>query len=195
MPLALQDAERVAIKAALQFANLKQIDDAQVHRCFRDVIDFRDILPTDLVQKNGVMVERPAVGSLADYQAWQGALRDWFSRISQSERGRRSVATEVAPVVEESVSASLCFDKRRLNVEYSFRSVRAVLAFASALILDERRGMTSRLQQCGWSKCGCFNLDIDAKGRPRRFCSREHKRLADLETVSERVRKHRREQL
>lgn len=193
MPLALPREHQKAVEAVRRFANLQRVDsDEQVERCFRGLIDLRDALPVWIDPKTGR--EKRAVISTDLYTDLQSILRGWLGKIARSTRGQREVAGEIAEVLVESVDTSTRFDNRRLTQVYSFKSVGAACAFGVALILDERHDLASRLKQCGWSKCGHFNLDLNPKGRPRRFCSPEHKRLADLETVAERVRKYRENQ-
>lgn len=172
MSLALQDRERKAIEAAIWFANLRSIkSNAQVDRGFRE---------------RGFHFEASAGPS--GNEDFQAGLQDYLQRVVGSERGRREVAAEVAPILEEMISTTYTLTERRLEVVSHFQDIVAVCAFAVALILDERRGLTSRLQRC---VCGRFNLDFDPKGRPRKYCSPKHKARADALTVAERVRKHR----
>lgn len=187
-PLALQADERQAIEATRRFANLPRIEsDAEVERLFRDLVDFRESTPTWVDAKTGR--ERRAVTLTAMYGDIHSVVRGWFARVRSISR-RRDLSVEINRALD-SVDAGLILRGGRLEYTHRFLSVFAVCAFATALIIDERRGLASRLQKCGW--CGRFNLDLDPRGRPRRFCSPEHKARADLKTVAERVRKHRAE--
>jgi hypothetical protein len=188
MNFALTSRERQAVEAVRRFANLRRIEsNAAVERCFRGLVDFDEFR----VRPSGRADEYHAAGAYADDQAH---VQGWLSRIANATKPRRraaaaEVATEVAPELEASVTTALVFADGRMDVAYEFGSVTAVCAFAVALILDDRRGLTSRLGQCGY--CGTFNLDQNPTGRPRRFCSPEHKALFDKDTGAERVKKSR----
>lgn len=186
MNFALTNRERQAVEAVRRFANLRRIESnaAAVERCFRGLIDFDEFR----TRPSGRADEYRLDGAYADDQAH---VQGWLSRIANAKRRTvtAEVAAEVAPELEASVTTALVFADGRMDVAYEFGSVAAVCAFAVALILDDRRGLTSRLGQCGY--CGTFNLDQNPKGRPRRFCSHEHKALFDKDTGAERVKKSR----
>ena len=181
MALVLPKREEQAVEAAIAFANLRQPTAARVERLFAAFVDPRDY---DLGRSF-------TVDLAATHEDVQAQVRDWLDRIVTSHGARKAVADEVASAVEASVSAHVLFVRGRIAVTYYFESVAAVCAFAAALMLDESKGLTSRLGKCGW--CGRFNLDLHAKGRPRRFCSAEHKRLADNASSAVKVRKWRKE--
>jgi hypothetical protein len=77
----------------------------------------------------------------------------------------------------------LTFDanEERLKAIYALNGVQASYALGVAFLLDTTRGLTRRLRQCGWSGCGRFSLAWE--GRPRRYCSTDHYRKAEVERV------------
>lgn len=169
----LNGIEMEAIKAMLRFANLQRIESvAEAERCFENIKDF---ISSD-----------EAMWRLLKLTVWQIAVCAWLASITESQRERRAVMTEVAPLVKKSVKTALVFKNEELGYECRFQSVHAVCAFAVALILSKRRRLASRLQRC---ICGRFNLDLHPKGRPKKYCSPKHKALADAMTLNERVRK------
>jgi hypothetical protein len=93
--------------------------------------------------------------------------------------------------LRDKVRGTLRLEGERLEYFFAINNVESGCAWAVALLLDQRYGLTNRLRQCGWSRCGRFRVDLAPRGRPRRFCSDEHKRLYDLETSGERVRRSR----
>lgn len=168
--MVLQDHEKQAIKAALRYANLR------------------------------------AMPMWLDPKMWPPeALYEWLREallriaasprrnVAETKRERQAVREEIAPALVQGAAARYVFKAGRLELTHSYRSFREVCVFALALILDERRRLASRLHKCGWDGCDRFNLDVDPKGRPRRFCNPVHKARADAKTVAERVRKHRKE--
>ena len=67
----------------------------------------------------------------------------------------------------------------------------AVLYVATALILDERFGLTNRLKRCGNPDCKKFRLDLSPHGRPRRNCNKTCQRKAEAASSVERSRHYR----
>ena len=74
---------------------------------------------------------------------------------------------------------------------YGLTGVQAVCALGVALILDDDRKLTSRLMHCAAPGCGKFRLDMDIKGRPRKYCSAEHKQLVEAQHAPAKMRKWR----
>lgn len=197
MASALQGDERRAVEALLRFANLPRIQsELAVERCFHGLIDFREFQPDPIHPDPARMRGQFYVDLVPAYARVHRVARAWLTLMATSVTGRRKVWGRVSAHLKESVIAKPQFDDGRLKMAYEFgNSVEAACAFGAAVVLDESRNrgrsLASRLKRCGWSECGRFNLDLNPKGRPRRFCSAEHKRRADLETVAERVRKYR----
>jgi hypothetical protein len=190
MALALQAEERRVVEAALRFANLRRITSArQVERLFAEIVDFHESMPT--WQDAATGRERAMVDATALYIEAQRQVQDWLARIARSEGGRQEVAREITARLADGIGARLSIRNRRLSYAFDIGSVPTACVLAVALILDEGRRLTSRLRRCGWSRCQRFNLDLDPTGRPRRYCTPEHKRQHDAETVPERVRRYR----
>lgn len=185
----LQANERKAIQAALRFANIQSAPTYnQALRCFGDVLA-PDALPRPdppvPAGHKSVSFDEPPDAS---YKDEQDRLRDWLSRIKSD---RTKVAAEVSRAIEETVDAVATFEDGRFEVHYILRTVGAACAFGVALILDKQRGLTTRLLRC--DHCQRFNLELDPKGRPRRFCNQEHKRLADNKNSAAKMREWRKE--
>lgn len=199
MTLALLDQERKLVEGMRIFANMRRIISAcKVEQMFRR---YKYSELREETERQRVRLKK-----------FQQILRGWLERIVTGEAGRKEVADEIAyslrgiPAHVELVGEERMDRKSKVpivtrRVAYFYDvlgkdavgTVRAGCLMAVALILDEGRGLTSRLQQCGW--CGRFNLDLDAKWRPRRFCNAEHKRRFDLEDpekgIKARMKKYR----
>lgn len=177
---ALQTEQKALVETVLWFANLKRIRSTkQVEQRFAQ-------LP--LVPGVFQIIEEE---NLAAYQQDQAELRRWLEIITKSAAKRRNVANEIANRLAQTVTARLSFSHGRLVYVYGITGVQAACALGIAFMLDETLGLSSRLKQCGNPECLRFNLDLLPKGRPRRFCSEECKKRADLFTGAERVRRHR----
>ena len=130
----------------------------------------------------------------------RGDLRDWFERITRSEKEREAVALELNEMMvnemrpeEIRLLPQLKKSKglRRLEYQFELGNFRAMAAMATALILDDSYGLANRLKKCGNPKCGKFNLDLKPHGRPRTHCNAACKKAADATTSAERSRRHR----
>lgn len=176
---ALPNFERRTIEAAVRFANMRAVNsEEQVLRCFKAAID----------EGSRRLSPRPHFSTeLPPAQKCHATLRGWLQLIASSEGGKQQVSEQVNEVLED-VSAAVVArldPRRRLSIRFVADTVEAVCAVAMALILDEQRGLARRLAVCG--HCGKFNLDLRSEGgRPRKFCSDEHKRLFDAKDSANR---------
>ena len=159
------------IASALEFANLKSIDSTnQVENIFKRNVpligSFFKVIPAK---------DRSA------YEGDQRELRGWLKGIAEPPTtNREKVGREVAKRLK-TVDTKITFHGGRSRMSFALSGVQACYSYAVALILDEQRGLTSKLAQCGWSTCGQFRLDASPKGRPRRYCDSEHKWRAEGE--------------
>lgn len=201
MALAVREEERKLIKGMLEFANMRKITSAgKVQALFWQ--------PKYNLRKEHKHYCRGIKWFQKRY------LRPWLSRMTtEGEEGRKRVAEEIAwPVRNVPVHIELVEEARTgrtgkkgktpagtppvvtRRVAYFYDvygkdpvvTVRVGCLIALALILDESRGMTSRLKECGW--CGKFRLDFELKGAPPKFCNKPHK---DLYDSKERVKRKR----
>jgi hypothetical protein len=172
----LLDWERRVVAAACAFANLESVDSEQrVERVFRGLVDFSE-RPV-FIHPDGT---RRRFGSLVSYyEQAQAVTRDWLDRISRRpsesrsawESRMREVAAEVAPVVSDTVTASVELVGGRLKQTFDVENVLAACAYAVALILIDRpRPLYRRLGRCAKPGCGSFNLDTSPAGRPSTDC-------------------------
>lgn len=129
-----------------------------------------------------------------------GDLADWFERITNP-------VSDSVNVVAHEVNEVLCQNdivklvpqlqikrgRRRLDYvpDRDLYESRSWAAMATALILDERFGLTNRLKQCGNPDCKKFNLDIKPHGRPRRNCNKTCQRKAEAADSVKRSRLYR----
>ena len=128
------------------------------------------------------------VDHYSDVQEYVRNLLGFITDLDLS--AREAVGQEIADALGKTkFGAGLLFKQGRLSYVYDVQSVYIACVFAFALLLDERRGLQMRLKRCGW--CGRFNLDLNPKGRPHRFCSTDHKREFDLRESARRVREWR----
>ena len=180
MPLALGYEEKTVIETVLWFANLKRI------KSTKQIEDRFSLLP--LVPGRFKVIEPEKVDA---YRHDQAILRRWLELIAKGQAGRKSAEIELTNQLAATVETELGFSQGRIIYQYGLTGVQAICSFGTALILDNSYELTTRLQQCGYSKCKKFNLDFKPKGRPRRFCNETCKKKYDLETGTERVRKYR----
>ena len=176
MPISsLSSRERELVTATVAFANLKLIETN------RQVEDLFCIAEADRIGED-----------LSLYRAeLQPLLRRWLRQVISGNGGRAQTSLEIAHLMPSSIVASPVFVADRLSYAFRLPSVEAGCILALALILDEDRGLTGRLQQCTLSWCGLFNVDFDAQSRPRKYCSPNHRMLAHYEQSPERMRQWR----
>jgi len=176
MPISsLSPRERDLVVAAVGFANLKTIETN------RQVEDLFGIAEADRIGE--------------DYSLYraelQPMLRRWLRQVTSGYAGRAQTSLEIAHLMPSSIAAAPVFVADRLSYAFQLPGVEAGCILALALILDEERGLTGRLQQCTLSWCGRFNVDFDAQSRPRKYCSPNHRMLAHYEQSPERMRQWR----
>jgi len=181
MTLALLPEERQVVEAVLWFANLKRIrSTGEIEGRF-----MRLSLVPGVFQVIGA-------GEVEAYGNDQRELREWLSLLAGSLRGRNSIEEAVSRRLQETILSRLLIRNGKLQYRFALTGVQAACALGVALILDEYRGLGSRLKQCGNADCLRFNLDFEPRGRPRRFCSEKCKRAYDNQDAVERVRRFRR---
>ena len=181
MALALLKEEQEVIEAVRWFANLKRITStAQVENRFARLSPVPGIF--QVIEPHQVQA----------YRDDQEELRGWLSDIARSHGARIKLEPKLSMRLNNTVTVAIAFSHGRLIYQFGLTGVQACCAFGVALLLDEKKGMTSRFKQCRYSKCRKFNLDFTPKGRPRTFCNDECKKRFDNETAKERVRRFRR---
>lgn len=166
--------EQDVIKAVLAFANLQRISSArQVENIFARLPQVPGYFKTIVAPEKTTAAE-----DVATYAHWQQEVRDRLRRIIKPSE-RRNVTAEISAALAEKVRMHYALNMTSrgpvLMPGYVIDDVEAACAFGIALILDAAHNITSRLQQCPAPDCGKFRLDLIAKGRPGRFCKREHK--------------------
>ena len=183
MTYALRDHERQLIAAALKLANCREQNAKKAVQKFAPLLS-----PAANLEHGATFDANVCIGHRRN-------LREWFTRIVGSVSERRAVAREVNASVEGLVTLSLRLREKkggyRIESEIGLDYFAGALAMATALILDDRFGLASRLKQCGNPKCGKFNLDLKPHGRPRTHCNAACKKAADATTSAERSRRHR----
>jgi len=167
---AVTPEEQSLIESMLDFANMESINStSEVEDLFRRNVSlvgdvFQVIPPTE----TGAFVRD------------QLELRRWLELITKSRAGRKTVGAEVAALLG-TVATRATFQEDELRVAFGLRGVQACYAYAVAVILDRRRKLANKLGRCGWSKCGKFQLNFSAIGRPRKHCNAQHKWRAEAE--------------
>lgn len=172
--LRISEQEQDLIQAALRFANLKIKSAGQVEKLF---MPFASGIFQSIAQTNH---------DGAPYRNDQAAFRNQLLKItSNGVLARQEVMTEVAEQLA-TIPAKISFKDGRLIYIYGTPGIQGMLALALALVLDESRGIVNRLGYCAASGCGKFRLDF--VGKPRRFCSDEHRYKFDLSQAAVRIR-------
>jgi hypothetical protein len=167
--------ERLLIGAVLEFANLADIHStAQVHQLFTR-------LPSTLVVDAQKFKELPPEETHVFIEG-RDVLRGQLERIVKNSSGRPKVGSEIDADLQRTVRTQFKFTRGRLKQFYLLDGVEACVSMAVALILDEGRNLTSRLQQCGAPYCKKFLLDFETSWRPRKHCNDEHRKDAGIET-------------
>lgn len=179
--LRVSEQEQALIQAALRFSNMKIKSAAQVEKLFMPFAPgvFQSIVKTD---PDG-----------APYRNDQGAFRNQLLKIAGGKADERQSVMDGIAAQLAVIPARLSFTNGRLTYAYGTPGIQGMLALALALILDESRGIVNRLGHCAAPGCGKFRLDF--KGKPRRFCSDEHRYKYDLSVASRRVRAWRKRKL
>jgi hypothetical protein len=178
---AVSPPEGDLLARVLRFANLPRIGSTtQIERLFRDAA---------LVQAGGVLkVIEPE--NVAAYRNDQGTVRAALAAIASGDvAGRQSILRQADQKLGDTVSVRLGVHDGRLVFGYRVDGVLAACWLAIALLLDDGRGLTNRLGQCGAPGCERFNLTFT--GRPRRHCSETHRLAFAAITANERVRRSR----
>lgn len=166
--------ERNVVEAALEFANLRPIEsNRQVEDLF------------------GIEAGRIEEGSSLYRDESQPMLRRWLRQVVGSNAGRAQTSLEVAHLMPRNIVAVPVYATGRLSYDFQLPCVDAGCILALALLLDEERGLTGRLQQCTLSWCGRYGVDFDGHARPRKYCSANHRMLANYEQSPERMRQWR----
>jgi hypothetical protein len=168
--------ERSLVEAALAFANLRSIESN------RQVEDLFGI-ETGRIEERFQFYRDTA----------QPALRRWLRQAVSGNAGRAQTAAEIGHLMPRDIAAAPVFSEDRLSYEFRLPGVEAGCVLAVALVLDRERALAGRLQQCTLSWCGRFNVDFDghARPRPRKYCSANHRMLANYEQSPERMRQWR----
>ena len=170
----LSPKERSLIEATLAFANLRPIESN------RQVEDLFGIEP-GRIDENSLLYQ----------DGTQPMLRRWLRQTVSGMGGRAQTAVEVAHLLPRDIAAVPVFSAGRLSYDFQLPRVEAGCALALALILDQDRGLTGRLQQCTLSWCGRYSVDFDGQARSRKYCSANHRMLANYEQSPERMRQWR----
>lgn len=81
----------------------------------------------------------------------------------------------------------------RAETRYFANSIRAMCAFALALLLDESKGFGTALKICRLSLCPNYFLSLPSPsgGRPPAYCSREHQAMYSALSGAERTERWR----
>lgn len=172
----LTPKERSLVEAALAFANLRSIEsNLQVEGLF------------------GLEAGRIEADSSLYRDETQPMLCRWLRQAVSGNAGRAHTSLEIAHLMPRTIAAVPVYSTGRLSYDFQLPCVDAGCILALALILDQQRGLTGRLQQCTLSWCGRFNVDFDghARPRPRKYCSANHRMLANYELSPERMRQWR----
>mgnify|MGYP003664603713 FL=1 len=180
MSLALHQEEQDVVEAVLWFANLKRISSTkQIETRFSKL---------SLVKSYFMVIDPNQVD---DYRENQEKLRYWLQEITKSNKGRKEIEGIVSKEMEQVSETKLTFKKGVFGYEFLLHGVEAVYTLGTALILNRKTKMATRLKQCGNPDCLRFNLEFKPKGRPKRFCNSECKRVHDNATAKERVKRYR----
>lgn len=170
--LSLKD--RSLVEAALAFANLRPIEsNRQVEDLF------------------GIEEGRIDEHSTLYRDESQPMLRRWLGQAIRGNGGRAQTSLEIAHLMPRNIVAIPVYAAGRLSYDFRLPCVDAGCILALALLLDEERGLTSRLQQCTLSWCGRYSVDFDGNSRARKYCSPNHRMLANYEQSPERMRQWR----
>jgi hypothetical protein len=184
----LTPTERSVIEAALAFANLGSI---KSNREIEDLFKMTNIHGEGIGNTPCVEFRSIEESSPAYRDHMQPMLRRWLEQTIRSNSERVETSSEVMLLIPRDIRAMPVFSMGRLWYDFQLNSVEAGCALAVALILDSGRGLTGRLQQCTLSWCGRFSIDLTSRARPRKYCSVDHRTLANYEKSPERMRQWR----
>tara|TARA_R110002049_G_scaffold226293_1_gene398343 strand:+ start:1392 stop:1949 length:558 start_codon:yes stop_codon:yes gene_type:complete len=180
MALALHDEEQEVVEAVLWFANLKRISSTtQIEKRFSRL---------SYVKKFFKVLKPYEVDA---YRNDQKILRYWLQEIAKSNYGRKDIERIVSQKMKQVSEAKLTFKNGVVGYEFILHGIEEAVTLGTALILDRKRKLTSRLKQCGNPNCLRLNLNLNPKGRPNRHCNSVCKKLFDNATAAERVKRHR----
>ncbi|MGH2454151.1 MAG: hypothetical protein ACRDF5_10380 [bacterium] len=171
----LTAAEQALLEASRSFANLRTI------RSTRQVEDlFRRVPLVGPVFK--VLPPR----QFRQYYRDQAELRFWLEQIAKLGKAARDIIGRQVAERLGTVPIRMTYDpaEHRIRAVFVLNGVQAAYSYAVALLLAADRGLTTRLGQCGW--CTRFNLTVH--GKPKAYCSVEHRRRDDARRARERMR-------
>ncbi len=176
--------EGALIGALLVFANLRRVKSvSQVHNLFSRLPFVESPEQFKMLRDDETHV----------FVAEQARLRKWLDDIIRSGADRQRVGQEIDAVLARTASARFRLEDGKRRMLLRLDGVEACLSYALSLILDESAGLAGRLQRCDAPGCGRYRLDLVTKGRPGRWCSREHRVMAQVVREREERQAQRRE--
>ena len=188
MGFPLQGRQLAAVEATLQFANLPAIHPTKesasgIAQCFGGFLESHSWKQPAWFDPKGI----PTDAFVDAHTQMQRVIREWLTRITQSPARKRNIIR--AEIAKALPTVQLGFDgKGRLAYDHVFGNASDMLTFGVALILDEDRKLTNRLEQC-W--CTRFVLPLRLTGgRPPKYCP-EHMKDAERKKTAKRVKKFR----
>ena len=169
-PTFVTRAEAQLLKAMIWLANVKIRSTTQVEeRCAREMVmagyiatedDFKTIKPHE--------VDR--------FREDQEELRAWLVKIAEPKEGdRAALVGEVNDFLKRKVPVAVRGDDGQRRFGPVINGLEAIYGYGVALLLDDERGLGTRLARCKAPNCGRFFLDLHPKGRPQQFCSDDHR--------------------
>jgi len=177
--MSLTAIEQAIIDAALEFANLRQIESVeQVEGIFAPVAK---ITQSQIFQT----IRDRDVGAFVDDRA---QLLEWFDTIGYRrppKADRENIWANLRMVLKDTVlgdatwaltpQGTLASTARPMLV-----GVQACTAFAAALLLDRNRRLHRGLQQCELPECRKWFFAWRPAGAPRKLCCPAHDSPASL---------------
>lgn len=169
--------EKDIVKTLLWFANLSNKD------------SMLDVQPRYMKFAEDTFQVIPK-GKESVFHEDRAAVRAALGSITKG-KSRNILSEKLTKYIRDKVHPKLDFKNGELQLFYSIDGVEAGIALGVALILDKRKGLTSRLKQCGNPKCLRFNLSFSTNGRPKRHCNKKCRKAADAADSKDRQQRHR----
>ena len=172
MTMPLTAIEQVIIDAALEFANLRQIEKDRVLGIFMPVAEatgspiFQEIPDID-------------IGAFVDDRAQLLQWLDTIGRRRHTKADWENIWADLRMVLKDTVHGDATW---ALTPEGTLTStarpmldgVQACTAFAAALLLDRNRRLHRGLQQCELPKCRKWFFAWRPRAAPRKLCCPAH---------------------
>jgi hypothetical protein len=173
MDFPLTTQEETIIKAALEFANLKNVESVDQVLVMLGPAMLSSGSP--LIQT----IEEERIGAFVDDWAQLLKWLDTIGRRRPTKADRDHTWGSLRKVLTDTVHGDAVWhltDDGTVSAAAHPRldGVQACTAFAAALLLDRSRGLNRWVQRCELEECRRWFFDWKRTGAPKKFCSNQH---------------------